>query len=247
MKIIRNLPSLLKLFADVNKFKKHAALIDAAKAAGDFEEEKKWILDATSTFGPLLMEQFHVDLHVHGEENIPDEGPVVLIPNHQAYADIPVLFAVFRKFQFAFIAKKYLAKAPLIGDWMPRIRSIFIENDDPRESLRAINKGIEYLNEGFSLAICPEGTRSLGAEVAPFMKGAFKLATKPQLPIVPIAINGTYKLLEETGIVHPARVDVKVFPVIETKGMTREEIKELPEKLEEMIRNGVNELIELSK
>ena len=228
-------------------FNKNKARIEAAKAAGDFEEERKWILDSTATFGPMIMGQFGVDLHVHGEENIPDKGPVVIISNHQGYADIPVMFAVFRKFQFGFIAKKYLAKIPLYGPWMPRIRSVFIENDDPRESLKAITRGIEYINDGFSMAICPEGTRSKSSTVGPFMKGAIKLATKPQVPIVPVALNGTYRMYEETGVVTGCRFDVKLSPPIETKGLSRQEEKQLTEQLEEMIRDGVDELVRLQE
>ena len=120
MKIIRNIPAATKVLVDVVRYNKYKSLIDNAKASGDKEEERRLILEATSTFGPKIVEQFNCDLHVHGEENIPEEGPVVIMLNHQSYADIPVMFAVFRKFQFGFIAKQYLAKAPILGQWMPR-------------------------------------------------------------------------------------------------------------------------------
>ena len=242
MKIIRNIPAAIKVLGDVVHYNKYKSLIDNAKASGDAEEERRLILEATSTFGPKIMEQFGCDLHVHGEENIPENGPVVIMLNHQSYADIPVMFAVFRKFQFGFVAKEYLAKAPVLGQWMPRIRSVFIKNDDPRESLKAISQGVEYIKDGYSLAICPEGTRSKGPVVGPFMKGAIKLATKPGVPIVPVALNGTYKMLEETGVVSPARVDVKIYPAIPTAGISRKEEKELGDEIENMIRSGVAEL-----
>ena len=245
MKIIRNIPAATKVLVDVVRYNKYKSLIDNAKASGDKEEERRLILEATSTFGPKIVEQFNCDLHVHGEENIPEEGPVVIMLNHQSYADIPIMFAVLRKFQFGFVAKEYLAKAPILGQWMPRIRSVFIENDSPREALKAINRGIEYINDGFSLAICPEGTRSKGPTVGPFMKGAIKLATKPGVPILPVAINGTYHMLEETGVVSPARVDVKVYPAIPTAGISRQEEKEIGDRVEQFIRDGVAELAAL--
>ena len=242
MKIIRNIPAAVKVLGDVIHYNKYKSLIDNAKASGDAEEERRLILEATSTFGPKIMRQFGCDLHVHGEETIPENGPVVIMLNHQSYADIPVMFAVFRKFQFGFVAKEYLAKAPVLGQWMPRIRSVFIKNDDPRESLKAISQGVEYIKDGYSLAICPEGTRSKGPTVGPFMKGAIKLATKPGVPIVPVALNGTYHMLEETGAVSPARVDVKIYPAIPTAGISRKEEKELGDEIENMIRAGVAEL-----
>lgn len=247
MKIIRNIPAACKVFGDVVRYNKYKSLIDNAKASGDKDEERRLILEATSTFGPKIVEQFGCDLHVHGEENIPDEGPVVIMLNHQSYADIPIMFAAFRKFQFGFMAKEYLAKAPILGQWMPRIRSVFIKNDDPREALKAINQGIEYINDGYSLAICPEGTRSKGPTVGPFMRGAIKLATKPGVPVVPVALNGTYKMLEETGVVSPARVDVKIFPAIPTAGISRQEEKEITDRVEQLIRDGVAELVELQE
>ena len=247
MKIIPNIPAGMKVLGDVIHYNKYKKKIDNAKASGDMEEERRMILEATSGFGPKIMEQFGVDLRVHGEENIPDAGPVVIMLNHQSYADIPVMFAVFRKFQFGFVAKRYLAKAPILGAWMPRIRSVFIENEDPREALKAINQGIDYIKDGFSMAICPEGTRSKGPTVGPFMRGAIKLATKPGVPIVPVALNGTYHLLEETGAVTPARVDVKVFPPIETAGISRKEEKEIADRVEALIREGVAQLIELQE
>jgi len=247
MKIIRNIPAAVKVLGDVIHYNRYKSQIDRARSSGDREEERRLILEATSSFGPKIMEQFGCDLHVHGEENIPETGPVVIMLNHQSYADIPVMFAVFRKFQFGFVAKQYLAKAPVLGQWMPRIRSVFIENDDPREALKAITRGIEYINDGYSLAICPEGTRSKGPTVGPFMKGAVKLATKPGVPIVPVALNGTYHMLEETGVVRPARVDVKIFPLIETAGISRKEERTLADELEQIIRGGVEELAALQQ
>lgn len=247
MKIIRNIPALVKVLGDVIHYNKYRKPIDRARAEGDLEEERRLILEATSGFGQKTMKQFGVDLRVQGEENIPDAGPAVIMLNHQSYADIPVMFAVFRKFQFGFVAKRYLAQAPVLGEWMPRIRSVLIENEDPREALKAISQGIEYINDGFSMAICPEGTRSKGPTVGPFMRGAVKLATKPGVPIIPVALNGTYHLIEETGVVTPARVDVKIFPPIETAGISRKEEKEITDRVEELIRNGVAELVTLQE
>lgn len=243
MKVFANIPAAFKLLRDVKFFNKNKKKIDRARAAGDFEEERKWILDSTSTFGQMVMDQFGCELHVQGKENIPDHGPVVIMSNHQGYADIPVCFAVFTKFQIGFIAKKYLAKAPLIGEWMPRIRSVYIENENPREALKAISEGIEFIKDGFSLVICPEGTRSRGPEMGPFMRGAIKLATKPGVPLIPISINGTYHMFEETGVARGARIDVIVHEPIETADISRQEEKVLIDKVEQIIKDGVQQLV----
>ena len=242
MKILSNLPAFAKLVYCLKYFNPYKKKIEAAKAAGDYEEERKNILAATSSWGPMIMDMFGCDLVVEGLENLPEEGPVVIVGNHQGYADIAAYFAAFRKFQFAFVAKKELAKIPLYGKWMPRIRSVFIERDDPRASLEAIKAGIDLIEKGFSLVIYPEGTRSKGPVPGPFMKGSLKLATKPGVPIVPVSMHGTYKMYEQTGVIRPATIRIIVHEPIETKGLSRQEERELTDRVEKIVKDGIREL-----
>ena len=86
MKILPNLPTALILLKDVLKYNKYKKRIDNAKDRGDFEEERRLILECTSTFGDLILNQIGCELHVQGQENIPDKGPVVIMANHQSYA-----------------------------------------------------------------------------------------------------------------------------------------------------------------
>ena len=242
MKILSNLPAFAKLVYCLKYFNPYKKKIEAAKAAGDYEEERKNILAATSSWGPMIMDMFGCNLVVEGLENLLEEGPVVIVGNHQGYADIAAYFAAFRKFQFAFVAKKELAKIPLYGKWMPRIRSVFIERDDPRASLEAIKAGIDLIEKGFSLVIYPEGTRSKGPVPGPFMKGSLKLATKPGVPIVPVSMHGTYKMYEQTGVIRPATIRIIVHEPIETKGLSRQEERELNDRVEKIVKDGIREL-----
>ena len=162
--------------------------------------------------------------------------------NHQGYADIFSYFKAFQKFQFAFVAKKELGEIPLYGKWIARIRSVFIERDDPRASLEAINRGIEYIKEGFSLAIFPEGTRSKGPDPGEFQRGALKLATKPGVPIIPVSLNGSYKMFEEPGRLTSANIEMIVHKPIPTEGLSRKEEKALPDIVEKIIVDGVRKL-----
>ena len=66
MTIISNIPAAIKLYSAVTSFNTNKTKIGAAKSAGDFEEERKWIMDSASTFGPMLMKNFGCDLHIHG-------------------------------------------------------------------------------------------------------------------------------------------------------------------------------------
>lgn len=236
----------MKLLGYINHFRAFGKAIDAARAAGDDVEERRCILKATTDCGTRFFRDFGCTLHVDGLENLPDEGPVVLVGNHQGYADIAAYFAAFTKFQFGFVAKEELAKIPFYGSWMPRIRSLFIKRDDPKASLETIREGVALLKRGFSLVIFPEGTRSKGPVPGPFMKGSLKLATRAKVPIVPISMNGTYKIYEETGVFTPADVHIIVHEPIETKSLSREEERTLNEKVEQIITDGVRSLAERS-
>lgn len=242
MKIFANIPGAFKLVNCLKYLKPNKREIEAARAAGDFEREREYILKSTSSWGPMVMEMFGSTVNVRGLENLPDKGPVVIVGNHQGYADIFAYFAAFKKFQFAFVAKEDLAKIPFYGKWIGDIRSVFIRRNEPRAALKAISEGIEYIEQGFSLVIFPEGTRSKGPVPGPFQKGALKLATKPGVPIVPISLNGSYKMFEEEGYLKGARIDIIVHEPIETKNLSRQEEKTLAEKVEKIIKDGIKEL-----
>ena len=83
MKILSNLPAFAKLVYCLKYFNPYKKKIEAAKAAGDYEEERKNILAATSSWGPMIMDMFGCDLVVEGLENLPEEGPVVDAPDPQ--------------------------------------------------------------------------------------------------------------------------------------------------------------------
>lgn len=242
MKIFANIPGAVKLIGCLKHLKENKAAIDKAKAEGDFETEREWILKSTSTWGPHVLDIFGSTLNIRGYENLPEKGPAVLVGNHQGYADIFAYCAAFRKFQFGFVAKEELSKIPLYGKWIARIRSVFIERDNPKASLKAIKEGISYIEDGFSLVIFPEGTRSKGPVPGTFQKGALKLATKPGVPIVPISLNGTYKMYEKDGVLKGATIDIIVHEPIETKDLSRQEEKLLGDKVEKIIKDGVHEL-----
>lgn len=242
MKIFANIPGFIKLIHCLKYMKAYKHEIQSARAAGDFEKEREYILKSTSTWGPMVMEMFGSTVNVQGLENLPDKGPVVMVGNHQGYADIVAYFAAFQKFQFAFVAKEDLAKIPLYGKWIENIRSVFIRRNEPRAALKAINEGIEYIEKGFSLVIFPEGTRSKGPVPGKFQKGALKLATKPGVPIVPVSLNGSYRMFEEEGQLKGAQIDMIVHKPIETKNISRQEEKELPELVEKIITDGIKKL-----
>lgn len=210
--------------------------------SGEYEKEREEILNSTTTWGRGIMKKYKISLNVSGLENIPD-GPVLFVSNHQGYADIPVYCAILTMKQIGFVAKVSLGKIPVFGTWIRDIRSVFIERDDARSSLKTMEEGIELLKKGFSLVIYPEGRRSRGPQMAEFKKGSLRLATKSGVPIVPVTLNGTYHVYEKKGYVQPgAVVDFHIHPAIETKDLSKAEQNSLAEKVEATIRIKLEEM-----
>lgn len=248
MKIFKNIPAAVKLYSNLRYLTKHKKNIEKYRAEGNFEKEREYIRLAEYEWANRLLEDFSMDLHVHGEENLPKEGPVVFIGNHQGYADIVAFCASLAKYiQYGYVAKNELEKVPLYGAWIKRIRSVLIKRDDPRESLKTIEEGIELINNGFSMLIFPEGTRSKSAEMGEFKRGAFKLATKPGVPIVPVTIMGSWRAIEENGVVTPTRLDVMVHPAIPTAGLDRKAEKQLTSDVEAIVREGLEKLTKIQE
>ncbi len=176
-----------------------------------------------------------VKVSVKGKENIPRQGSMVFLSNHQGAFDIPVLQAMLPR-DFRWIAKTSLFKIPVIG-WTMRLAGyIGIDRDDAKGAYRSMEKAAEKIRSGTSVIVFPEGTRSHSDGLLPFKRGAFMLAEKSSCPIVPIAIKGTSNILKKGGIIiNPAKVTIKVGAPIQTSGrgakellkITRQEIEKL--------------------
>lgn len=248
MKLFNNIYGLLTIIGGMNKLKENRAAIENAKASGDVKKEQEEILKACQIWSSHIVDEFKVDFTVINPENLPAEGPVVFIANHQSYADILSFLYNIKNHQVAFIAKDSLSKIPVFGKWVSRIRGIYIQRGDARASLRTINEGVEYLKQGFSLVIFPEGTRSRSSNMAEFKHGSFKLATKARVPIVPVTLDGGYHTYEETGkVTKGCHIDFMVHKPIETKDMSRAELAELPAVVEGIIRDGLEKLVNEKK
>ncbi|GAA0176715.1 lysophospholipid acyltransferase family protein [Clostridium sediminicola] len=182
---------------------------------------------------------------VSGLENIPD-GPCVFVSNHQAIFDGFILYANLGK-KSGFIAKKEIKKIPLVRYWLTIMQSVFIDRHNIREGVKAINSGIENLKKGYSMIIFPEGTRSLKSQMADFKKGSMKLAIKANVPIVPITVDGGYKVLEVGNKVRGNAISMIVHKPIYTDKLSKEEKKNLSATTQEIIENGLKELVLLKQ
>lgn len=240
MKIIQNIIPFVRMKLALNALAPYERQMKEAREKGDKEAERQAILMCSKTWSTNVLKMFEADIEIIGRENLPEKGPVVFVGNHQGYGDILLCLHAFDKFQTGFLAKSSLEKIPWYGKWIKDIRSVYIERDDSRASLKAINEGIELLKEGFSLVVFPEGTRSKGPEIQEFRKGPLRLATKTGVPIIPFTIRGTYKFFEEKEYVEKGVVmKMIIHPMVETAGISKTEIKALDDQIESIVARGL--------
>lgn len=156
-------------------------------------------------------------VEVSGQENLPVQGGVLFVSNHQGAFDIPLLIGFLPGLK-GFVSKKENFRLPIVGVWMKLLGCIVIDREDLRQSAGAIARGIRDLQAGRSLVIFPEGTRSKSAQLNRFKEGSFKLATRSGAAIVPLTIDGSYRLLEgNRGRICPGTVRLHIHaPVILT-------------------------------
>ena len=210
---------------------------ERALAAGDTETVERLVDRHIPRWSRGILKVTGVTLTVEGLENIPKNTPCVFVGNHRSYYDIPLLLASLDK-PHGILAKEELGKIPLLNRWMKLLGCVFVQRDDLRASVRALNDATAIVESGRSFVIFPEGTRYKGEEggVGEFKSGAFRIAVKTGAPVVPVAMTGARALFENNGNrCHPGRVHICILPPIQTAGMSKAEQKQLPEAVRQTI------------
>jgi 1-acyl-sn-glycerol-3-phosphate acyltransferase len=151
--------------------------------------------------------------------------------DHASALDIPVLY-VYLPFQFRILFKKELLSYPIIGWHLRRSGQVCIDQQKPTRSVAAIRSAVKSLKAGVPLVIFPEGGRTPDGGVKPFLPGAFFLAIKAQVDIVPVALVGTYELLPmNTYHIKPRPLEMRVGQPISIAGYSMREMEALSEKV----------------
>lgn len=137
-----------------------------------------------------------VSVTVIGEENIPQDEPVLYIGNHRSYFDIIMTYVRVPR-PTGYIAKIGMIKVPLLSHWMKNLHCLFLDRKDIKQGMKTILEAIEKVKSGISICIFPEGSRSTEPDAfLPFHGGSFKIAEKSGCPIVPISINNADHIWE---------------------------------------------------
>ena len=169
---------------------------------------------------------------VTGLEKINTAVPHVYAVNHASALDIPILY-VYLPFQFRIAFKKELLSYPIVGWHLKRSGQVCIDQQKPSASIGSVRSALKSLKRGMPLVIFPEGGRSADGEIKPLMPGAFFLAIKAQVDIVPIALVGTFELLPmDTYHIKPRPLEMRVGDPISTAGLKGHDMDALSAKVQ---------------
>lgn len=206
---------------------------------GNLEARERYVHEASTKWMLGNIKRSGSTVEVIGAENIPQDQNVVFISNHQGNFDIPLLMG-YINVPKGFISKVEAKKIPVISQWMELIHCVFMDRSTLKGSAGAIIEGIKLIKEGHSMVIFPEGHRSKADQMQPFKAPSFKLATKAGAPIVPVTIDGSYKILEaNNNRIRPAHVRLTIHPAIPTQGLSKDELAALPDQVQQIIQSAL--------
>jgi len=155
---------------------------------------------------------------VKGRENIQRHKSYVFVSNHQSAFDIFLIYGYLGA-PIKWMMKKGLAKIPLVGLACRKAGFILVDNSSARSAQKSVSEAENNLQKGHSLIIFPEGGRTTDGRMRPFKRGAYQIAVDLQLPLVPITLNGPYKVMPVgSWDIRPHRFEMEIHtPVIPHK------------------------------
>ncbi len=200
---------------------------------GFFDHDGRILHGFARLWSRLIMGTIASPVKVIGLEKIDASKPHVYAVNHASALDIPVLY-VYLPFQFRIVFKKELLSYPIVGWHLKRSGQVCIDQQKPAASIGGIRSAVKSLKEGMPLVIFPEGGRSSDGQIKPFMPGAFFLAIKAQVDVVPVALVGTYELLPmNTYHVKCRPLEMRVGKPIPTTGLKAHDVEALSAKVQQ--------------
>src|SRR5437868_11120497 len=187
---------------------------------GFFDKDGRKLHAFARAWAKMIMKTILSPMRVVGLEKIDTSKPHVYAVNHGSALDIPVLY-VYLPFQFRIVFKKELLSYPIVGWHLKRSGQVCIDQQHPGGSVASIRSALKSLKGGMPLVIFPEGGRTPDGDIKPFLPGAFFLAIKAQVDIVPVALVGTYELLPmNTYHIKCRPLEMRVGAPIPTAGLT---------------------------
>ncbi|MHB8139183.1 MAG: lysophospholipid acyltransferase family protein [Smithellaceae bacterium] len=179
-------------------------------------------------------------IRIEGRENVRKDAAYMVVSNHQSQLDILVAFRLF--FHFKWVSKIEMFRFPLIGWNMILNRYVKLKRGDKESVARMLMECEIHLDEGSSIFMFPEGTRSADGVIKAFKPGAFQLAHKKKVPILPVVISGTNKALPKYSIDFTGvqKMYVKIFPEIPYSAFKDLSVEDTSEMVRQFIIKNLN-------
>lgn len=194
----------------------------------------------TGEWTSIILRGAGTRLIVRNRDRLGNGRGQILVSNHQSWFDIFALGTALRE-KFSFVGKKELSRIPVVGAAWEKVGNIAIDRSDQQAAIDSLRRADELMREGRTIIMFPEGTRSPTGEMGRFKKGAFVMAIKSQVPVVPVAIVGTRRIMEKgSWRMSPGTATVVVGHPIETEGLTLRDRNRLSRECREAILGLVN-------
>lgn len=194
-------------------------------------------------FGWLFLTISGAKFKTYGLENMPTDYNALYVSNHRSMLDIPTIVR-FSNVTLNFVAKESLKKMPFFGWWLMANNALFLDRSSPRAGLQTILEGIERIKAGEAFVIYPEGTRSKTDNFLPFKQGSLKLASKANVPVIPIAIRGTADVFENNGFNLKAKtIYLSVGKPIDLTSLSSEDQKQSATYVQNIIQDMYDKLV----
>lgn len=175
-------------------------------------------------------------VQVSGSHHLKPDQTYVFISNHRSYLDTATMF-VYTGRRLGLLAKKELLNVPILGVGMGFVNVMAIDRSNSERARVTVAAATERIRSGISFAVFAEGTRARPGEFLPFKKGAFYMAAKAGVPIVPVAIKNTdYLMGKGTGEARSGTIEIVMLEPIPTAGcVTDEAVKQLVNEVHKLI------------
>ncbi len=178
----------------------------------------------------LLLKGCGVKVTQSGLEKINLDQPLLFLTNHRSHFDTPALMATIEK-QVVFVAKRELEKIPVFGASLRSVGMIYIERGNSEQARQSVAKAVEDIRKGKRVLMFPEGTRSNdGHTLEKFKKGSFHMAKAARVPVVPVVVQGSEKVLPKYKVgINPGHIHLTFLEPIQVSG--EENVEELMQRV----------------
>jgi len=167
-------------------------IVGAASGFGHF-----WANYPPRLWARIILWLLFIPVKVEGRDRLDPKESYVFVANHQGAFDIFLIYGHLNR-NFKWMMKYQLRKIPFVGFACAKTHQIFVDKRGPKKIKATYDLARETLQDGTSVTVFPEGSRSYTGHMGVFKKGAFMLADELQLPVVPLTINGSFNIMPRT-------------------------------------------------